>query len=115
MINVQLNENFRITADEAQFIVLERRFIDPTRAPGYKAPEDGTVPKLRETYGNPRYYSYTPDGLVAALNYVRMKSTGLSDATTLTELMAVLRDESERIVSAINAAGLPEISVKLGV
>lgn len=113
-LNIQVNDNFRLTSDDAQFIVLERRLIDPTRAPGYKAPDDGSVPELRETYDNPRYYTYSSVGLVTALNYVRIKSAGLSNATTLTELMTVLREESERIVNAINAAGLPEISVKLG-
>lgn len=113
-LNVPLNENFRLTADSAQFIVKQRKLVDPTKAPGYRPEENASTPELKERWDDAGYYPLTSAGLTAALDRVRMKSAALSDATTLTELMAALSAETERLVSAINAAKLPEITVKIG-
>ncbi|WDI03969.1 hypothetical protein PUW25_08475 [Paenibacillus urinalis] len=87
---IQLNENFRLTADSAQFIVKQRKLVDPTKAPGYKPEENASTPELKERWDDAAYYPLTSAGLTAALDRVRMKSAALSNATTLTELMAAL-------------------------
>jgi hypothetical protein len=114
-LNVQLNANFRLTADDRNFIVLERRLVDPAKAPGYKAPADGSAPPpIRETYGNERYYPLSFDGLVAALNHVRIKSSTLAEAETLAELIAQMSAETDAILAAIdNTSELREFVAKL--
>lgn len=52
MINVKLTEDFALTTDGTQFIVKERKLVDPTLAPNWKArvAADPTLsPTPRET------------------------------------------------------------------
>lgn len=113
MINVQLNANYRLTADERQFIVLQRKVIDPTKAPGYKAPEGAPPPEKRERYDEVAYISLTADGLIRVLEYVRMRTVAEGDAKTLAELMAELTAETERLRDAVSAVTSLGFSVVL--
>ncbi|AQT83211.1 hypothetical protein B1222_00060 [Paenibacillus larvae subsp. pulvifaciens] len=36
-IDIRLTENFRLRADDRNFIIMERRFTDPTRSPNWRA------------------------------------------------------------------------------
>ncbi|WP_068616483.1 hypothetical protein [Paenibacillus tuaregi] len=113
-LNVQLNANYRLTTDGTQFILKQRKLVDPTKAPGYK-PEPGVPsPELRETWPDAGYYSYTPGGLSALINHVVIASAADSDTEELTEFTELIRAESERLAEAINAGFKREITVKLG-
>ncbi|MDT2238396.1 hypothetical protein P7H19_21840 [Paenibacillus larvae] len=35
-IDIRLTENFRLRADDRNFIIMERRFTDPTRSPNWE-------------------------------------------------------------------------------
>lgn len=102
-LNVQLNANFRLTADDRNFIVLERKLVDPTKAPGYKAVEGAAPPPVRETYGDPQFYPLSSRGLAAALEHVRVKSVVLSGAGSLAALIAQISAETDAILAAIDS------------
>lgn len=115
-LNVQLTPDFRLTADNTQFIVKERRLVDPTLAPNWKArlAADPTLSsEPREVWEDAGYYGFTPAGLVAALNTVRIKAAAHGGAETLAEFMAQLSAESERIVAALSSGALRDFRVEL--
>lgn len=113
MINVQLTQDYRLTTDGTQFIVKERKIVDPTRAPGYKAPEDGSTPPLSERWVDAGYYGYTASGLAAALDGIRMRLVARGDAETLAEFVAAIKTETERIVQAFSHGEIRDFDVKL--
>ena len=115
-LNVTLTPDFRLTADERNFIVKERRLVDPTLAPNWRArlAADPTLsPEPREVWEDAGYYGFTTNGLVAALNTVRIRAAVRSDAETLEEFMSQLSAESERIVEALSSGALREFRVEL--
>lgn len=116
MINVQLTQDYRLTTDGTQFIVKERRLVDPTQAPNWKAriAKDPTLdPSPREVWEDAGYYGYTPAGLTAALDSVRIKAAARGEAETLADFISDLAAESERIVAALSSGALREFDVKL--
>ncbi|MGG1641810.1 hypothetical protein ACIFQM_11050 [Paenibacillus sp. NRS-1782] len=115
-MNVQLTANFALRSDGTQFIVSQRKIVDPTKAPGYKAVEGAPDPELRERWDDVGYYPLTSGGLVALLDSVRLRSTvaAAESAETLAEFMAVLSAETDALVATIRACELPDITVKLG-
>ncbi|WP_147273826.1 hypothetical protein [Fontibacillus phaseoli] len=115
-MNVQLTPDFRLTADDRNFIVKERRLVDPTLAPNWKArlAANPTLdPSPREVWEDAGYYGYTPAGLTAALGTVRIKAAASGNAETLAEFMAQLAAETERIVAALSSGQLRDFDVKL--
>lgn len=115
-LNVTLTPDFRLTADDRNFIVKERRLVDPTLAPNWKArlAADPTLSsEPREVWEDAGYYGYTPSGLAAALDSVRIKAAARGNAETLAEFMAQLAAESERIVTALSSGPLREFRVEL--
>ncbi|MFD1270629.1 hypothetical protein ACFQ3Y_24775 [Paenibacillus motobuensis] len=113
MINVPLTQDYRLTTDGTQFIVRERKIVDPTRAPGYKAPKDGSTPPLGEKWVDAGYYGYTATGLSAALDSVRIKAAARGDAETLEELLTAIQTETDRMVQAFNHGEIRDFDVKL--
>ncbi|MEC0328759.1 hypothetical protein P4H42_03860 [Paenibacillus macerans] len=116
MINISLTQDFRLTADDRNFIVKERRMVDPTLAPNWKArvAKDPTLdPTPREVWEDAGWYSYTPAGLVAALESVRIKAAARGNAETLEEFVAELAAQSKRIADALEAGGLRPFDVRL--
>lgn len=116
MINVTLTPDFRLTTDGTQFIVKERKFVDPTLAPNWakrKAENPQLSSEPRETWIDAGYYGYTPAGLVAALNSVRMKAAAHGNAETLAEFIAELSAQTDAIVGALQAGGLRPFDVRL--
>lgn len=116
MINVTLTPDFRLTTDGTQFIVKERRTVDPTLAPNWKlryAQNPALDPTPREVWEDAGYYSLTSAGLSAALDSVRVKQAARSDAETLAQFASQLSAESERIVAALSSGGLRDFYVKL--
>lgn len=108
---VPLTEDFRLTANDREFIVEERFIVDPTRAPGYKG--DGNE-EVRETWRPVKYYGLRPSSLRHVIEYVTGRTAANSGATSLTELAAAIRETSARLTGAINAAFSPEIGGELG-
>ncbi|WP_178023073.1 hypothetical protein [uncultured Paenibacillus sp.] len=116
MINVKLTEDFALTTDGTQFIVKERKLVDPTLAPNWKArvAADPTLsPTPRETWVDAGYYGLTPSGLVAALNSARMRAASRGNAETLEQFIAELTAQTDSIVVALQAGGLRDFRVEL--
>lgn len=116
MINVKLTEDFALTTDGTQFIVKERKLVDPTLAPNWRArlaANPALDPTPRETWVDAGYYGYTPAGLVAALNSVRMRAAGRGNAETLAEFIAELAAQTDSIVAALSSGGLRPFDVRL--
>lgn len=116
MINVKLTEDFALTTDGTQFIVKERKLVDPTLAPNWakrKAENPQLSSEPRETWIDAGYYGYTPAGLVAALNSVRMRAASRGNAETLAEFIAELAAQTDSIVAALQAGGLRDFRVEL--
>ena len=119
MLNVRLTQNYAIESDKAalNFVVKERKLVDPTRAPGYKAEPGVETPPLSERWADAAYFPVTTEGLRAALDYVRFKSALSADHTSLGGFVTELRTETERMTSAFERAiggNWPEISVVKG-
>ena len=116
MINIPLTQDFRLTTDGTQFIVKERRLVDPTQAPNWKArvAKDPTLdPSPREVWEDAGYYGYTPAGLTAALDSVRIKAAARGDAETLADFIAELATHSNQLIGALQAGALRDFDVKL--
>ncbi|MEK5395953.1 hypothetical protein [Paenibacillus sp. FSL K6-2859] len=115
MLNVKLTPAYTLVSDDKalNFIVKERRTVDPTKAPGYKAVAGVEAPPMTEKYVDVAYYPVNSEGLRAALDYVRFKSAVAEDTARLSEFMAVLRAETQRITTSMSAAvgTWPEINV----
>lgn len=112
-LNVQLTQDYRLTADSANFIVQLRKVVDPTRAPGYRAEEGAPAPQLSEKYVDVGYYSLTSAGLASALDSVRIKSVCDGGHETFAAFVAALANETQRILSALRASGSHEFTVEL--
>jgi len=105
-IAVTVTPDFRIITDERNYIVKERYFTDPTKAPGYKAVEGTPSPPLRETWDHPQhqhYYSLTAAGLSTAISFIIGRTCG-RDAATLAELLAEYNAESTRLRALVEQA-----------
>ncbi|MNM98523.1 hypothetical protein D3C81_1110550 [compost metagenome] len=120
MLNVRLTQDYAIESDKAalNFVVKERKLVDPTRAPGYKAEPGADTPPLSERWADAAYFPVTTEGLRAALDYVRFKSALSAEHTSLSGFVTELRAETERMADALERAvgGIwPEIIVRKGV
>lgn len=118
MLNVKLTPAYTLVSDDKalNFIVKERRIVDPTKAPGYKAVAGNVVPPTTEKYVDVAYYPVNTDGLRAALDYVRFKAAVSADTESLAEFMALLRANTLRIESALQTSVggyWPEINVSI--
>lgn len=107
MINIQVTRDFRLVSDSHNFIVQERYIVDPSKAPGFKLQEGVEPPPLREEYRDLAYYSHRPDSLALAIDLIAIKTAARSEATSLRELVEVIRAEYQRATDVINAAIQP--------
>lgn len=112
--NVKITQDYGIRSDGTQFILTQRKLVDPTKAPGYKAQEGEAPPPIRETWVDIGWYSQRTVGLNALIDRVRMLVVSESDIGNLADLTFILRETTAEIIGAINAGLLPEISVKIG-
>lgn len=112
-LNVALNANYRLTSDGTQFIVKERKIVDPTKAPGYKAEEGAPAPELTERWDNAGFYSLSSAGLTAALNRVIIASASAADHESLTDFVADILGETRRLADAVSAALSPDLDAIL--
>jgi hypothetical protein len=112
--NVKITQNYALKTDAHNFIVLQRKLVDPTKAPGYKAVEGAEPPPIRERWDEIGYYPLTTAGLTALIDSVRIRTAAEFDVTNLTELGAAIRETTAVILTAVNAGLSPEFTVKLG-
>lgn len=115
-LNAQITPTYTLVSDDAarNFIVKERRTVDPTKAPGYKADPNAPAPAMSERWVDAAYYPVNTEGLRGALDYVRFKASVSADTASLAEFIALLQAETLRITSALERAiggEWPEISV----
>ncbi|WP_433943666.1 hypothetical protein [Paenibacillus sp. SN-8-1] len=101
-LNVPLNANYRLTSDGTQFIVKERKLVDPTKAPGYRAEEGAPAPEITERWDNAGYYSLSAAGLTAALNRAIIASAATSGHESLTDFIAEILSETKRMADAVS-------------
>ncbi|WP_449600356.1 hypothetical protein [Paenibacillus sp. Marseille-Q9583] len=117
MLNVKLTPAYTLVSDDKalNFIVRERRIVDPTKAPGYKAIAGAEAPPMSEKYVDVAYYPVNTEGLRAALDYVRFKAAVSVDTTTLAEFMAVLQTETLSIEAALDSRlpYWPDVTVEI--
>lgn len=111
--NVKITQDYGIRSDGTQFILTQRKLVDPTKAPGYKA-QEGEAPPIRETWVDIGWYSQRTVGLTALIDRVRMLVVSESDVSNLADMAYVLSETTAEIVAAINAGLSPEINVKIG-
>ena len=103
-LSVMMTEDYRLTSDGTQFIVQERKLVDPTKAPNWGALKArGVDPTIREEWKDIGYFSMNPKGIGAAFNFVLAKTAAVSDAQNLREFSAIIRETSERITDALEA------------
>lgn len=117
MLNVQLTQDYVLISDDKalNFIVKERRTVDPTKAPGYKAVEGVEAPPTTEKYVDVAYYPVNSDGLRAALDYVRFHAAVSADTASISEFMAALRTETFAIEAALDSKlpYWPDVTVEI--
>lgn len=106
-LNVNLTANFRLTADDRQYIVERRAIIDPTRSPAFDpAKHDGSI--REEWRREDGYFTLNSAGLAAAIDYVAIReANGWAaevKAESLREYIDIVRRVSEGITAQINAA-----------
>lgn len=112
--HVKITQNYALKTDAHNFIVLQRKLVDPTKAPGYKPVEGAPVPELRERWDEIAYYPLTSANLVALIDNVRLREATDSEYASIAELGQALRETTADIIAAVNAGLSPEFSVKMG-
>lgn len=107
-LNAAITQNYRLTtdatdrSDASQFVLLRRHIVDPTKAPGYKPPADGSAPALREEWREFKYFSLNSDGLRAAVQAAILRDTDVSQADAIAEALRLYAEETARIRRAIS-------------
>ncbi|WP_434750190.1 hypothetical protein [Paenibacillus amylolyticus] len=112
--NVKITANYALKTDDRNFIVLQRKIVDPTKAPGYKPIEGAEPPPIRERWDEVAFYPLTTTGLTALIDSVRMRTVAESGARDLAQMIVAFRETTAEIIAAINAGLSPEFSVSLG-
>lgn len=112
--NVKITANYALKSDDRNFIVLQRKIVDPTKAPGYKREPHQPIPELRERWDEIAYYPLTTAGLTAFIEHVRMREATERDVANLAELGAAFRETTAEIIAAVNACLSPGFTVSLG-
>lgn len=109
--NVELTQDFRLTADDRNFIVERCVVVDPTKAPNWAArvakdPSLSTEPyeSWREDGG---YYPLTAVGLTAAIQNAIIRSAVRPEAESLAEFFGEIREEMRKVTAAVDALLTP--------
>lgn len=106
--NVLLTQDYRLTADERNFIVERQVIVDPTRAPGFatRLAADPTLnTKPYESWREDGYYPLTAVGLTAAIQNVIIRQAVSDPAASgkLADLFAVIQRELRAVTDAVDA------------
>lgn len=103
-IDIRLTENFRLRADDRNFIIVERRFTDPTRSPNWEGlKKNGKSPEPRETWRDSGYYPLGRFGLMAAIEEIitREGNSRGSAVSSLGQLLAEYRKIATEVCDTI--------------
>lgn len=102
---VPLTQDYRLAADDRNYVVQRRRTVDPTKAPGYVQRADSPAPATRTVWEDAGYYPLNNDGLAAAIQAVAHKSiSARSEAVSFAEYVAELKGEYAALKEAIGGA-----------
>lgn len=112
--HVKITANYALKTDAHNFIVLQRKLVDPTKAPGYKPDPDAPAPALRERWDEIAYYPLTSANLAALIDNVRLREATDSEYASIADLAQAIRETTAEIIAAVNAGLSPEFSVKMG-
>ncbi|MCR8843144.1 hypothetical protein NQ117_05580 [Paenibacillus sp. SC116] len=103
-LNVSLTQDYRLTSDGSQFILQERRTVDPTKSPNWtKLAANGADPSIREEWRDIGFYGFTAKGLSAAVVNVTMRIAAQSDAEDLREFIDVINRTSKTITDGVES------------
>ncbi|MEV2293950.1 hypothetical protein ABNC35_12690 [Paenibacillus larvae] len=105
-IDIRLTENFRLRADDRNFIIMERRFTDPTRSPNWEGlKKNGKSPEPRETWRDSGYYKLGQFGLMAAIEdvIIREGNNRGSAVGSLGQLLAEYQRIADEVRDTIGA------------
>ncbi|MFD2704707.1 hypothetical protein [Salibacterium lacus] len=98
-IDIHVTDDYRITSDAHNYIVLERYTADPTKAPDWpKRAAKGADPTPKERWREVKYCATIPQAARQILDL----SVRQSDATSLAEVVAkmeAVRDDIDRSLS----------------
>ncbi|MCG7383335.1 hypothetical protein [Paenibacillus sp. ACRRY] len=112
--HVKLTQNYAIKTDAHNFIVLQRKLVDPTKAPGYKPVEGAELPALKERWDEIAYYPLTSANLAALIDNVRLREATDSEYASIADLAQAIRETTAEIIAAVNAGLAPGFSVNIG-
>lgn len=100
---VTITPDYRLTADDRQYVLQRRHTIDPSRNPFKKADVSAVI---RDDWRDVGYYSLNVKGLSSAIEAVILR--GVNDSTeaqlSIAELLAAYQAETARLSTAISAA-----------
>ena len=93
-VNIRINNDYRITSDQYQFVLNERYISDPTKAPGWKKREaEGADPTPREKWREVGYYGTIESASKAVIN----RSIRESEAQSLAEVVDLIYEVKRNI------------------
>lgn len=81
-LNIDINEDYRITSDSHNVIIQRRHIVDPTKSPVFKPGE--TDPTIRVEYRDWKY----AQSITQVADIILQQRIRESDAVTLRELTA---------------------------
>ena len=101
-LNIAINENYRITSDAHNVIVLRKHIVDPTKGPNWaKLEAKGADPMPREDWREQSYH-----GTVAqAIRAIGEQQVRDSEAESLAELLAEIKRVNSEIVAQLGFEG----------
>ncbi|MCD9024383.1 hypothetical protein [Cohnella silvisoli] len=104
-IAVSITPNYRMTADERQYVLKRKHTVDPSRHPFKKPLEDGPI---REEWRDVGYYPLNHGGLISAVERAIINEVNdTTEARTLSDLLVAYAKETTRVRAEITVAMLP--------
>lgn len=102
-LNIEVNENYRITSDSANVIVQRKHIVDPTKSPGWaKMAANGADPTPRAEWRDHSYSRTVPQ----ALKIIGESQVRDSDAESLEELVQEIKRFNGEIETLLSAEGI---------
>jgi hypothetical protein len=90
-VEIKINDEFMVTSDDRNFILRERYFTDPTKAPNFNPEEHDATPKEKW-----RDIAYCKT-LQHALEYYVDRSIKTSNCTSISQLRALIAELNAEI------------------
>jgi hypothetical protein len=111
---VSISPDYRLTADERQYVLQRRHSVDPTRSPWFNAETQSATIRYEWRDAN-GYYSLNAAGLSSAVQAVILRVVNdATESVTLAELLVAYQAEAARLSMLISTAMSPDLGA-LGV